>query len=99
MTIYLNLEIHDIYFDGGVKMMDYYMYPYGLGIFGMGLGMIIFWGLLIWIIYLIIKSASQNNSNSLKSDGESALEVAKKRYAKGEITKKEFDEMKKEFKK
>ncbi len=69
-------------------MMDYY--PYGTGWFGMGFGflsMIIFWGLIIWLIVWLV--------NRFSREHESASEILKKRLAKGEITKKQFDEMKK----
>ena len=80
---------------GGNNMMSGYWSPFGLGIFGMGLMMIVFWGLVIWLIYFLIKSGSNNNPRVKNED---SLEIAKKRFAKGEITRKEFEEMKKELK-
>ncbi len=52
-----------------------------------GLGMIIFWGI---IVFLII-SAFKSNSCEQK---DSALDILKKRLAKGEISKEQFDELK-----
>jgi putative membrane protein len=58
-----------------------------------------FFGLLFWIIiivlaYFLIKSLIEKNKpNSV--EGKSALDIAKERYAKGEITKEELDEIKK----
>src|SRR3989338_252731 len=67
---------------------------YGMMGFGMGFGfifMLLFWGLIIWFIVTLI-NASQSNKNDSDS-----LTILKKRYAKGEITKKQFEEMKKEL--
>jgi len=67
---------------------------YGMMGFGMGFGfifMLLFWGLIIWLIVTLI-NASQSNK-----DGSDSLTILKKRYAKGEITKKQFEEMKKEI--
>lgn len=58
--------------------------------------MIVFWGLIIWgIVYLILRAGyprgSNNDSSTLK---ETALEILKSRYARGEINKEEFEEKK-----
>ena len=68
----------------------------GYGIMGPGMGfgfpvMLLFWGLFIWLIVTLI-NASQSNKN-----GSDSLTILKKRYASGEITKKQFDEIKKEI--
>jgi len=58
-----------------------------------------FFGLLFWIViivlaYFLIKSLIEKNKpNSF--EGKSALDIAKERYAKGEITKEELEEIKK----
>ena len=67
---------------------------YGMMGFGMGFGvifMLLFWGLIIWLIIALI-NASQSNKNEPDS-----LTILKKRYAKGEITKKQYESMKKEI--
>jgi len=67
---------------------------YGMMGFGMGFGfifMLLFWGLIIWLIVTLI-NASQSNKNEPDS-----LTILKRRYASGEITKKEFETMKKEI--
>lgn len=71
------------------------MSNYGYGMMGYG-GM--FFGLLFWIIiivlaYFLIKSLIEKNKNS-SDEGRSALDIAKERYAKGEITKEDFEEIK-----
>lgn len=58
--------------------------------------MIIFWVLIIvWIVYLIKLS---DNSKSNKESENNALNILKERYARGEITKEEFDNMKNNIK-
>jgi len=68
---------------------------YGMMGFGMGFGfisMLLFWGLIIWLIVTLI-SANQSNKNESDS-----LTILKRRYASGEISKKQYEEMKKELK-
>ena len=77
----------------GFGMMD----GYGYGMMGYGGGM--FFGLLFWIViivlaYFLIKSLIEKNKTS-GVEGKSALDIAKERYAKGEITKEELEEIKK----
>ena len=76
------------------------MMGYGMG-FGMAFGfifMLFFLGLIIWLIITLInanQSIQLNNNESKRSD---SLTILKKRYASGEITKKQFEEMKKDLK-
>ena len=76
---------------GGMMNMMPYSYGYGFGMFGFFF-MILFWGLIIWlVIWIISKYAKQKTS-------EDPLGILKERYAKGEISKKQFEEMKKDLK-
>jgi putative membrane protein len=58
-------------------------------------------GMLMWIIFIVIfgvliyflMQAAKGRGRA----GETPLEILKKRYAKGEITKEEFDRMKKDI--
>ena len=62
---------------------------------GMGFGwiwMILFWGLVIAGIVYIVRALSRRAGRSWPE--ETPLDMLKKRYAKGEITKEEFDRMK-----
>ena len=81
-------------------------YEFGSGMmggFGHGMGifpfimMIAFWGLIaVGIIYAIRwLAASTNTAKSASSGGETALDILKKRYARGEIDKVEFEEKQK----
>ena len=70
---------------------------YGMMGFGMGFGflfMLLFWGIIIWFIVVLINSAQSNKKEDLDS-----LTILKRRYARGEITRKEFENMKKELEK
>lgn len=62
-----------------------------LGIFKLLIGL----GLLILIVYLLIK-ASKGGFKTGSESGK-ALEILKERYAKGELTEEEFKSMKKEL--
>ena len=68
---------------------------YGMMGFGMGFGfifMLLFFGLIIWIIVTLINSTQSNRKDDLDS-----LTILKRRYASGEITKKQYEEMKREL--
>ena len=61
------------------------------GMMGMGsISTILMWALIITVIYFIFKSVKKED----KSTHRSPLEIAKSRFASGEITKDEFDDIK-----
>jgi len=65
----------------------------GYGMMGFGfLFMLLFWGIVIWLIITLISSAQSGK----KGDSD-PLTILKKRFAKGEISKKQFKDMKKEI--
>jgi putative membrane protein len=79
------------------------MWHWGMG-FGFGwaiLGaiiMVIFWVAVIWLIVWAIKRASHHTYSNYPpgtTGPMTPLDIAKERYAKGEITKEQFDEIKK----
>ncbi len=61
-----------------------------------GIGMFLFWLLVIvgvvWLIQSSARGAGATGANAPAS--ESPLDILKRRYAKGEITKEQFEEMK-----
>lgn len=57
-------------------------------------GMHFFWWI-FWIIIVIWIFATPYNLPGQRTKTETPLEILKKRFAKGEITKEEFDEKKK----
>ncbi len=70
------------------------MGSYGIMGFGMGFGlpfMLLFWGVLIWLVVTLINAGQSGRKE------EDALIILKKRYASGKISKKQYDEMKKEI--
>ena len=71
-------------------MMDGYGMGGGWGILGL-----IFWILVIIGLVLLIKYLWEGGT--AKRGQESALEILKERYARGEISKEEFEEKKKDL--
>jgi putative membrane protein len=64
---------------------------------GFGIFMMLFWGVIIVVIIVVVlrllrhHEASTNNKTS-------PLDIVKERYAKGDITKEQFEELKKGLK-
>lgn len=59
---------------------------------------LIMWILIIVLIFVIIWNNTSQRNKYIPFDGkETALDILKKRYAKGEITKEQFDQMKKDL--
>jgi len=80
----------------GWPMMGFY--GGGLGILGMILSFIFFVAIIIGIIFLIVwlvRRASYPGESIPKTNA--AIEILKERYAMGEITKKEFEDIKNEI--
>lgn len=71
---------------------------WGFGIFGM-VFMLVFWVLIIAGIVLVVKWFVEQGKLGGTSGqaGESALDILKKRYARGEIGKEEFEVKKKDL--
>jgi len=68
---------------------------YGMTGLGMGFGfpfMLLFWGALIWLVVTLLNSGQPGRKEEDPSN------ILKKRYASGEISKKQFEKMKKELK-
>ena len=67
---------------------------------GGGLVMVLFWVVLIvgagWLVRGFFPSGQQPSASSTRSEP-SADEILKQRYARGEITKEQFDEMRRDL--
>jgi putative membrane protein len=71
--------------------MHGFYWDWGHGPFwGGGIFMILFWACIIFLIIAVLKSIFKREHLP-----ETALDILKKRYAKGEINKDEFEQMKK----
>jgi putative membrane protein len=81
--------------DGYGMMGPWMMGGYGWGWF-MPIFMIIFWGLVIWGIVALVRGISRGDAGST-TQTDSALEILKRRYARGEINKQEYEEKKKDL--
>jgi putative membrane protein len=57
--------------------------------------MLLFWGGLIILVIWGIKKLSQKGGGG--GEAKSALDIARERYARGEITKEQFEQMKKDL--
>lgn len=71
----------------------------GMGWFG-PLGMFLFWTLIVLLIVRLVKGLGSSSERSTKAEKpmeESALEILKKRYARGEIQKEEYLERKRDL--
>lgn len=64
--------------------------------------MFLFWvaliGLVVWVILKITQSPLHLQSISSHIQTPDSIDILKKRYASGEITKKEYDQIKKDLK-
>lgn len=65
---------------------------------GMGIGMWLFWIALIVVVVLVVKLLNGVPSQSAITS-ESPRKILENRYARGEIDKDDFEEMKKELEK
>ncbi len=68
---------------------------FGMGIFGMVL-MLLFWGLIIVGLVLGVRWLWDRGSPA-SGGADTPIEIVKRRYARGEITKEEFDRMKQDL--
>ena len=66
--------------------------------FGGGWMMVFWWILLIAVILIVIRVIMKSNKKQPNSRDTSPQEILKRRYAKGEITKEEYEERKNDLK-
>lgn len=81
---------------GGWSNNGNYACPFG---YGYGYGGMFMWILFLIILGIVVYFIVQNlkTKKDIGQTTESPIEILKKRYAKGEITKEEFDRMKNEL--
>jgi putative membrane protein len=73
------------------------MHWFGDGMWGGWIIMVIFWVLIIVAIVALIRWIAVQNRPAPSQKEESALDILKKRYARGEISKEDFEEKKKQL--
>lgn len=79
--------------------------PWGGGMMHYGMGwvgaifMVVFWVLIIAALVIFIRwlVSADRSGRRYREESESALDILKKRYAKGEINKQEFEDKKKDL--
>ncbi len=66
---------------------------------GMGIGMLVIWGLIIYAIVSLISGSFSKIQEPGQPAGQTddALQILKKRYARGEIDKTQFDAMRRDL--
>ena len=68
---------------------------------GLGFGwmfMLLFWGLIIWAIIVLAKNLSSDDEHYLKDrNQDKALDILRERYATGELSKEDFEKMRKDL--
>ena len=69
---------------------------YGWGWF-MPIIMVVFWGLVVWGIVALVRGVGNCCTPTQRDDTESALDILRKRYARGEINREEFEAKKREL--
>lgn len=79
-----------------------YSWNWGWMLFG-GLMMVLFWGGLIAVIVLAVRGLSGSSQRQISDRNErvspvTALEILQARYAKGEITREEFEQIRDDLK-
>ena len=86
------------------------MWGHGFGGFGWtgmlfgGMMMLLFWGGLATLLFFAVRSFAQPSSNQggsvatvARASDNNALQIAKERYAQGELTKEEYDNLRQDL--
>jgi putative membrane protein len=73
---------------------------YGFG-GGMGIGMLLFWGLIIFVIVMLVRGfggKSNSGGSEPRLREKTPLDILGERYARGEIDKAEFEQKRNDLK-
>ena len=77
----------------GPGMMGGFRQPFGMHMFGGGMVMILFWVVLLGGLALLVSHLGRRDETPVRKE-EAPLDIAKRRYASGEIDREEFDRIK-----
>ncbi|OGA02656.1 MAG: hypothetical protein A3I00_03130 [Betaproteobacteria bacterium RIFCSPLOWO2_02_FULL_64_12] len=70
----------------------------GFGGGGMGIGMLLFWGLIIAAIVMLVRGfGTGSTGRTANVSDRTPLDILRERYAKGEIEKSDFEQRKREL--
>lgn len=69
---------------------------YGMGWSGMGIGMAFVWIVVILAVAAVVTVVVNRPAGS---SGDRSIEIARERYARGEITREQFDQLKRDLEK
>ncbi len=69
----------------------------GIGWIGMIFGFIFFLAIIIGVVLLIVWLVRRTGYNVSEKPSSRSIEILKERYAKGELTKEQYENMKKEL--
>jgi len=57
------------------------------------LWMVVFWGLIIWAVYAVLTRLERKPPTPTPRDEDTPLAIVERRYAHGELTTEQFEEM------
>jgi putative membrane protein len=74
---------------------------FGIGMLLMGLFWILVIGGVVWLVVALVRGSQGRSASQVltpgASTGQTPLDILKARYAKGEVTKEQFEEMKRDL--
>jgi putative membrane protein len=71
---------------------------FGFGGIGMGIGMLLFWGLIITAVVVLARGfGGRSGGNEPRLREKTPLDIVGERYARGEIGKAEFEEKRRDL--
>ena len=70
------------------------MHPFWGGgqMFGGGIMMLLIWGAIIFLLFVLVRSINATHHGTYTPPHQTALEILKVRFAKGEIDKEEYED-------